>query len=146
MSMNLHSLAPKRDNVKRLGRGPGSKGKTSGRGQKGAGARSGAKRRLTYEGGQFRLFQKLPTRGFTRGRFQKKLDVINLYQIDQIFEDGEVVNVDTLKEHGFLSNGSHGLKVLGEGELTKKVSIEAKLYSKSAQEKLEKAQITFTQK
>ena len=144
--MNLHTLPDicfKK--TKRVGRGPGSgMGKTSTRGQNGAGSRSGYKRRLTYEGGQFRLFMKLPTRGFTRGRFLKRLDFINLCQIEKTFKDGEEVNIATLREHGFITGKSHGLKVLGKGELTKKVTIKADAFSESAKTKLEKEKITFS--
>jgi large subunit ribosomal protein L15 len=146
----LHSLKNTTKVIKsrrRVGRGIGSGlGKTCGRGEKGAGSRSGYKRRLGYEGGQFRLFMKLPIRGFSNARFRKRLDSINLGQIEEMYSDGEVVNVDTLRQHGYISGRSHGLKILGEGELTKKVTIEADKYSASAHEKLQKAKISFSQK
>lgn len=128
----------------RLGRGPGSGlGKTSGRGEKGAGSRSGYKRRHTYEGGGMRFFMKLPTRGFTNSRFQKKLDVINLKQIDEAFNDGELVNIESLKKRGFISGPTNGVKLLAHGELSKKVTIELSAFSKSAEAKLEAAKIKF---
>lgn len=131
----------------RVGRGPGSgKGKTSGRGEKGMGSRSGAKRRLGYEGGQFRTFMKLPIRGFSNVRFQKKLDSINLEQIDDLYKDGETVSLETLRQRGFISGKSHGIKVLGKGELTKKVTLEVDAVSESAREKLQKAGVTLTLK
>lgn len=134
-------LKPKRN---RLGRGPGSGlGKTSGRGEKGAGSRSGYKRRYTYEGGQFRLFQKLPTRGFSRARFRKPLDVVNLNNLDKLFKDGDKVTLEALKSKGWLTGPSYGVKLLGHGELTKKLTIELHDFSKSAVEKLEKAGVTF---
>lgn len=124
----------------RVGRGVGSgKGKTCGRGQKGMGARAGVKWRFGYEGGQFRTYMKYPIRGFSNVRFQKRLDAINLSQIDKLYKDGETVNVETLTKHGFLNGKSHGLKILGNGELTKKVTIEARTVSASAREKLERA-------
>ncbi|MGE4573629.1 MULTISPECIES: 50S ribosomal protein L15 [Parachlamydia] len=133
-----------RKQVRRVGRGVGSGvGKTCGRGQKGAGARSGYKRRLGYEGGQFRLFAKLPIRGFSNARFRKELDVVNLSQIDQAYEDGEVVNAETLADKGLLSGRTHGVKVLGDGELTKKVTFEVHSLSAAARDKLQKAKITF---
>jgi large subunit ribosomal protein L15 len=142
---SLHSLtnsSATRKKSKRVGRGISSgKGKTCGRGYKGQGSRSGAKRRLGYEGGQFRTFMKLPIRGFSRARFQTNLDTVNLYQIDRMYQDGETVNIDTLMEKGFLSGKSYGLKILGEGELTKKVKIEAQAFTKSAMDKLTKANI-----
>jgi large subunit ribosomal protein L15 len=128
---------PKKDR-KRVGRGIGSGvGKTCGRGQKGAGARSGYKRRYSYEGGQARLFEKLPTRGFSRVRFQKRCDVINLDQIEEIFQDGDEVSLETLREKGFISGPSYGIKVLGNGELTRKVTIKARKISASAKAKCE---------
>jgi large subunit ribosomal protein L15 len=131
-----------RRKVKRVGRGPGSgKGKTCGRGEKGAGARSGYKRRWGYEGGQFRMFMKLPIRGFNNARFRKELHVINLGQIDAIYDDNEVVNLETLREKGFISGPSHGLKILGHGEITKKVTIHAHEISQNAREKINQANI-----
>ena len=143
MKLNTLSTRLKRKR-NRVGRGPGSGlGKTSGRGEKGAGSRSGYKRRHTYEGGGMRFFMKLPTRGFTNARFQKKLDSINLGQIDAVYNDGDVVNIETLKQRGFMSGPTNGVKLLGDGELTKKVTIELQAYSKSAVEKLEAAKITY---
>lgn len=145
--MKLHSLTnptKKTKSRKRVGRGIGSGlGKTSGRGEKGAGSRSGSKRRLTYEGGQFRLFMKLPTRGFSNKRFQTRLDVINLEQIDNLFSDGEEVNLNSLREHGYISGKSHGIKILGHGQLTKRVAIKADAITEGAKEKLQKAKIDF---
>lgn len=127
---------------RRVGRGTGSgAGKTSGRGEKGAGSRAGYTRRLGYEGGQFRLFMKLPIRGFSNVRFRKRLDAINLFQIEQMYEDGETVNIETLRERGFISGKSYGIKILGEGDLSKKVHIEAHAVSKSARDKLQAAKI-----
>lgn len=130
---------------KRVGRGPGSgMGKTSGRGHKGAGSRSGYKRRLTYEGGGLRLFQKLPIRGFSRARFRKEMHVINLDQIERAFSDGEMVNIETLRKHGFISGPCHGVKVLGKGDLTKKLTgFEVDALSKGAREKIEKTGISI---
>jgi large subunit ribosomal protein L15 len=131
--------------VKRVGRGPGSgKGKTCGRGEKGAGARSGYKRRWGYEGGQFRMFMKLPIRGFSNVRFQKRLHTVNLNQIDTMYEDGEVVSIETLVEKGFISGPTYGIKILGHGVLVKNVSIEADAISTGASEKLRQAKIQFT--
>jgi large subunit ribosomal protein L15 len=130
---------------KRVGRGIGSGlGKTCGRGEKGAGSRSGYKRRWGYEGGQFRTFAKMPIRGFSNARFRKAYDTVNLAQIENAFDDGEVVNAFTLAERGFLSGLTYGIKILGEGELTKKVTIEVAALSESAREKLQKAGIPFT--
>lgn len=136
----------KRKSVKRVGRGPGSgKGKTCGRGEKGAGARAGYKSRQGYEGGQFRTFMKLPIRGFNNARFRSpRLEVVNLDQINFLYEDGETVNAKTLAEKGFISGPCAGIKILGTGELTKKVKIEAQAISSSAREKLHKAKISVS--
>ncbi len=130
--------------AKRVGRGIGSgKGKTCGRGEKGAGSRSGYKRRLGYEGGQFRLYMKVPIRGFSNAQFRKELDAINLVQIEKMFNDGEVVNLESLTKKGFITGTSHGLKILGNGELTKKVTIEAHSISQGARDKLQIAKVPF---
>jgi large subunit ribosomal protein L15 len=140
----LKDISRDRKNRKRVGRGIGSgTGKTCGRGEKGAGSRSGYKRRYGYEGGQFRLFMKLPIRGFSNARFQTEYDIVNLNQINEMYEDGEVVNAQTLTEKGFLRGRVRGVKVLGNGELTKKVKIEATAISSSAQDKLQKAKISI---
>lgn len=134
-----------RTKVKRVGRGPGSgRGKTSCRGQKGDGARSGYKRRFGYEGGGVPLYRRIPTRGFTRGRFAKPKMHISLAAIDAHFKDGEVVQYATLFEKGLAPRRLEGgLKVLSNGELTKKVSIEANSFSKEAIRKLEEKGIPF---
>lgn len=129
---------------RRVGRGVGSGlGKTCGRGVKGAGSRSGWKKRERYEGGQIPLYRKLPERGFTRGRFQKKLECVNLGQIDRMYSDGEVVSVETLKKHNFFKGHVHGVKILAEGELTKKVRFEVQAISKQAEEKLNRASLPY---
>jgi len=140
----LKNTTRPRKNVKRVGRGLGSGlGKTCGRGEKGAGARSGYKRRLTYEGGQFRMFMKLPIRGFNNVRFRTEYEAINLSQIDAMFNDGEVVNAITLYERGFMKGRNKLVKVLGNGFLTKKVTIEADAFSETAKQKLNEAKISF---
>lgn len=139
---NTHRPAKRR---KRVGRGMGSGlGKTCGRGQKGAGSRAGYKTRARYEGGQLPLYRKVPGRGFSNKRFQKKLDAINLSHIEMHFADGDVVNMQTLKKAGLVGGSSNGIKILSEGEITKKVRIEANAMSKKAEEKLQQAQIQYT--
>lgn len=129
---------------KRVGRGLGSKlGKTCGRGEKGAGSRSGYKRRLGKEGGNMPLFMKIPIRGFNNARFRRAYDVVNLEQLNEMFEDGETVNVDTLRARGFISGPTYGVKLLGTGELTKKVKIHVQALSDGAREKLTRAKIAF---
>lgn len=145
--MNLETLKNthfKRKRTKRLGRGPGTgNGKTCGRGHKGAGSRSGYKRRFGCEGGQLPLYRKLPTRGFSNVRFQKRLVSINLKQINKLFKEGELVNQDSLRKHGYISGNCYGIKILGDGDLEVKVSIEADAISKGASEKLDKLGIKY---
>ena len=144
--MDLATFTQPHKERKRVGRGPGSKrGKTSTRGHKGDKSRSGYKKRAGKEGGQAPLFQKLPTRGFTRGRFIKPVFTLSLERIEALFEDGDVVSKESLEKRGYsLRQYTGGLKILGNGELTKKVVIEADKMSKSAMQKLEKNKIEFT--
>lgn len=145
--MNLNSLKDTtryRKSRKRVGRGLGSKlGKTCGRGEKGAGSRSGYKRRYGKEGGNMPLFMKLPIRGFNNARFRKAFDVVNLEQIEAVFSDGETVNIETLRARGFISGKTHGVKILGNGELKKKLKIQIQAISSGAREKLTDAKIAF---
>lgn len=134
---SMKDTSRERKSVKRVGRGPGSKlGKTCGRGEKGAGSRSGYKRRWGYEGGQMRMHMKMPKRGFSNVRFSKKFDAVNLMQIEALFSDGEVVNAESLVKHGLIHSRSYGVKILAEGDLTKKVSFSVDAFSASAREKL----------
>ena len=142
---NLKNTNYTRKRRKLLGRGPGSgSGKTSSRGHKGAGSRSGYKRRYGYEGGQMRLFAKLPTRGFTRGRFLKPVMEINFKEINRLFQDGEVVSLQTLLEKKFITKNFNGkLKILANGDVEKKVSFEANLFSKTAIKKIEEKNLNY---
>ncbi|MCI0382510.1 MAG: 50S ribosomal protein L15 [Chlamydiae bacterium] len=142
---NLKNTHRKKRVRRRVGRGVGSKrGKTCGRGVKGDKARSGYKRREGHEGGQLPLYRKLPCRGFTNGRFRNTIHSINLAIINEIYRDGETVNLETLRSKGYAPRvAPGGLKILGKGELKKKVSIEAHHFSKSAKEKIEKSAIPF---
>jgi large subunit ribosomal protein L15 len=130
---------------KRVGRGPSSgHGKTSCRGHRGASARSGYRQRYGYEGGQTRLFTRLPVRGFTRGKFIIPVAAINFKDIEAYYDNGEVVNLKSLIEKGIISKNFNGkLKVLSFGELKKKVKIEAHLFSMTAKDKLEKAKVEY---
>lgn len=147
MSLKLESLQnPSRPYKRRIivGRGPGSrKGKTCRRGQKGMKARAGYKTRQGFEGGGVPLFKRLPTRGFTRGRFLRRLDVINLDQIEQLFNDGEIVSLETLREKNWIKGSSYGVKVLGQGLLKKKVQFQVEALSKTARNKLKQAGISI---
>ena len=116
----------------RVGRGTGSgKGKTSGRGHKGRGARSGASRRAGYEGGQMPIYRQVPKRGFTNARFRKDYTIINVDLLGQ-FDDGAVVDLEAILEGPGVSKNTDLLKVLGNGELTKKLTVRAQKFSKSA--------------
>ena len=124
---------------KRVGRGSGSGlGKTSGRGQKGQKARSGASINPVFEGGQLPLYRRIPKRGFTNAKFKVRYATINVEDLNS-FEDGSVVTKELLKEVGLLKNQLDGVKVLGNGELTKKITIQANKFSNSALEKIKKA-------
>ena len=139
--MKLNVLEPALGSVtapKRLGRGIGSGlGKTSGKGHKGAKARSGGGKGPGFEGGQMPLTRRLPKRGFNN-IFAKRLETVNVASLNK-FEDGATVNVCDLLEKGILSKCEYGVKILGNGEVTKKLTVRASAFSASAKEKIEKA-------
>ena len=121
---------------KRAGRGSGSGlGKTSGRGQKGQKARSGGSINPVFEGGQLPLYRRLPKRGFSNYPFKKEYAVINLSDLN-VFENGTVVTPALLKERGIVKKQLSGIKVLGEGQLEKKLTVQAHKFSKSAIDKI----------
>ena len=122
---------------KRVGRGPGSgTGKTSGKGHKGQNARSGGGVRPGFEGGQLPLFRRLPKRGFSNAMFKVEYATINVSDLEK-FEDGAVVTPELLKEMGILKKQLSGVKVLGNGELTKKLTVKANRFTNSAITKIE---------
>ena len=124
---------------KRVGRGSGSGlGKTSGRGQKGQKARSGGSINPVFEGGQLPLYRRLPKRGFSNYPFKKEYAVINLSDLN-VFEDGTVVTPALLKERGIVKKQLSGIKVLGEGQLEKKLTVQAHKFSKSAVDKIKES-------
>ena len=138
--MKLHELSPAEGSVKegfRKGRGAGSgNGKTAGKGHKGQNARSGGGVRPGFEGGQLPLYRKLPKRGFNNSRFGKAYAVVNVKSLNK-FNDGDVVDCAALLAAGIIKNTFDGLKVLGDGELTKKLTVKAAVFSASAKEKIE---------
>ena len=140
--MKLHELKPQEGSVKesyRKGRGPGSgNGKTAGKGHKGQNARSGGGVRPGFEGGQLPLYRKLPKRGFNNYRFGKKYATVNVQSLNK-FNDGEVVDAATLISARLIDNVFDGVKVLGEGEIAKKLTVKATIFSASAKEKIEAA-------
>ena len=124
---------------KRVGRGSGSGlGKTSGRGQKGQKARSGGSINPVFEGGQLPLYRRLPKRGFTNAKFRTRYAVIKLNELNR-FEEGTVVTPALLKDTGLLKKQLDGVKVLGNGKLEKKITIQASKFSASALEKIKEA-------
>lgn len=139
--MDLSNLRPAEGSVKsdnfRRGRGHGSgNGKTAGKGHKGQKARSGAPR-PGFEGGQMPLYRRIPKRGFNCPS-HKEIVGINLSALDR-FEDGAVVDVDALVESGVVRNPKDGVKILGNGDITKKLTVKANAFSASAKEKIEAA-------
>ena len=129
----------KHAHVFRVGRGIGTGlGKTCGRGHKGWGARSGAFRRPGYEGGQMPIYRRVPKRGFTNARFRSEFTVINVSALD-VFDAGAVVDLDAVLAKGLASLNVRRLKVLGDGALTKALTVRAQKFSKSAVEKIRAA-------
>lgn len=139
--MKLDKLRPakgSKKNTKRLGRGPGTGwGKTSGRGNKGAGQRSGNKKRAWFEGGQMPLLRRLPKRGFSNYRFRKEYQIVNLSTLELL--DTKIIDANFLAKRGIIKSAFESLKILGNGDLTKVVEITANAFSKTAVEKIEKA-------
>lgn len=141
--MNLHTLKPRpgsKHRVKRLGCGESSgHGKTSGKGHKGQKARSGGSIRLGFEGGQMPLIRRLPKRGFNNAAFKTVYAIVNLGDLNSNFEDGATVNEAALLEKGLIRGSYDGVKVLGNGELSKKLTVSVDKVSASAVEKIQKA-------
>jgi large subunit ribosomal protein L15 len=136
---NLKARPGAKHRVKRLGCGESSgHGKTSGKGHKGQKARSGGSIRLGFEGGQMPLIRRLPKRGFNNAAFKTKYAVINLDELE-VFEPGSQINEQILREKGLVNGKIDGVKILGRGELTKKLTVEANKFSESARQKIEQA-------
>ena len=140
--MKLHELSPSEGSAKknwRKGRGPGSgNGKTGGRGHKGQNARSGGGVRPGFEGGQIPMHRRIPKFGFSNFLFKKEYATINVEQLDK-YEDGAVISLETLINDGVVRKELNGLKVLGNGNITKKLTVQATVFSASAKEKIEAA-------
>ncbi len=138
--MKLHELMPNENSTKvrkRVGRGAGSGlGKTSGKGHKGQNARSGGGVRVGFEGGQLPLFRRLSKRGFNNYNFRVVYATVNVKDLER-FEDGTVVTKELLKENGLIKKELDGIKILGNGELTKKLTVQATKFSNKAKEKIE---------
>jgi large subunit ribosomal protein L15 len=134
---NLKPAAGAKKTKKRIGRGPGSgSGKTAGRGHKGAQSRSGYSYKRGFEGGQMPLHRRVPKRGFNNTAFRIEYAVVNLDQLESVFDAGAIVTADTLREAGLVRGRQSRIKVLARGELTKALTVHAHKFSGKAAEKL----------
>ena len=140
--MKLHELSPaagSKKEVKRIGRGAGSgQGKTAGKGHQGQKARAGRGMRPGFEGGQMPLQRRVPKRGFVN-IFGKEFSIVNVSALDQSFEDGAVVDIAALIEKGLVKKVLDGVKILGNGEISKKLTVQVNAYSEAAKQKIEAA-------
>lgn len=134
---DVHAGIQKRKPRKRVGRGPGSgHGKTSGRGHNGYYSRSGSSRRHGFEGGQMPLFRRVAKRGFNNAAFSDTVVIINVGQLEKAFDGGAEVTVEALVSRGLIPSRHDSLKVLGDGELKKSLTVKANAFSRSAEEKI----------
>ena len=134
----VHEGVQKRKLKRRVARGVGSgQGKTGGRGHKGQYASAGARLPgLTFVGGQTPLFRRVPKRGFSNARFKNSANVVNVGDLDKSYKEGDVVNIESLRENGLATRTKDHVRILGDGELTKNLTIHAHYFSKSAAEKI----------
>jgi large subunit ribosomal protein L15 len=136
LNHEITSIAGKHTRRRRVGRGTGSgHGKTCGRGHKGSGSRAGSTSLSLYEGGQMPLFRRLPKRGFNNYKFAKRCEIVNVYQLER-FEDGASVGVEQLSGAGLIDSIKSKVKILGKGDLTKKLQVTAHKFSKNAEQKI----------
>jgi large subunit ribosomal protein L15 len=136
LSHEITSIAGKNKSRKRCGRGSGSGiGKTCGKGHKGSRSRAGATRQSLYEGGQMPLFRRLPKRGFSNYNFATRYEIVNVSQLER-FPDGQNVGIEELSQAGLIQNIKCRVKVLGDGDLTKNLQVEAHKFSKKAEQKI----------
>jgi large subunit ribosomal protein L15 len=136
LDYEITSVVGKNKSRRRVGRGSGTgQGKTCGRGHKGSGSRAGASSRSLYEGGQMPLFRRLPKRGFSNYKFAMRYAVVNVLQLER-FDDGAVIGLEQLSEAGLIPNCKSRVKILGNGELTKKLEVTAHKFSRVAQQKI----------
>ncbi len=140
MKLNELQKSPEAKNRKRLGRGPGRNwGKTAGHGQKGQKSRSGVSISAWFQGGQTPLYRRVPKRGFNNAQFTTRYATINLSDLNKFFNDGDEVTPELLKERGIIKKQLDGIKVLGNGELEKKITVKANRFSSTAVTKIESA-------
>ena len=136
LNYEITSIAGKHKYRRRVGRGTGTgRGKTSGRGHKGSGSRAGARSLSLYEGGQMPLFRRLPKRGFSNYKFATRYEIINVSQLER-FEDGATIGVEQLSDARLIDGLKSKVKVLGNGELTKRLEVTAHKFSKTAEQKI----------
>jgi len=134
---DVHRGSKKRKRRRRVGRGSGSgHGKTSGRGHKGYGSRAGGTSRRGFEGGQMPLFRRIAKRGFNNKAFATRVAIVNVAALDRLFEDKDTVTLESLREKGLAKGRFDELKILGNGELSTKLTVKAHRFSKSAAEKI----------
>lgn len=137
---DVHTGIQKHKNRRRVGRGVAAgQGKTAGKGDKGHSSRSGFGKRRAFEGGQMSMVRRLAKRGFNNKYFASKIAVVNLHALEKLFENGAVVDVAALNQHGLAKGEIDGLKVLGTGELTKQLTVRAHQFSATAAEKIKAA-------
>jgi len=136
LNFKITSVAGKHKRRRRVGRGSGTgRGKTCGRGHKGSGSRAGASSLLLYEGGQMPLFRRLPKRGFSNFKFETRYKIVNVSQLER-FDEGATVGVEQLSSAGLIDSLKNKVKILGDGELTKKLQVTAHKFSKTAEQKI----------
>lgn len=136
LSHEITSVVGRHKRPRRVGKGSGSgRGKTCGRGHKGSGSRAGASTRPMYEGGQMPLFRRLPKRGFSNYQFARRYEIVNVAQLER-FNDGTSIGVQQLANAGLVNNLGSKVKILGNGDLTKKLQVLAHKFSKTAQQKI----------
>lgn len=136
LNYEITSVAGKNKTCRRIGRGTGTgRGKTCGRGHKGAGSRAGSSSRSLYEGGQMPLFRRLPKRGFSNYKFAARYEIVNVLQLER-FDDGAAIGVEQLSNAGLINSLRSKVKILGNGELTKKLEVTAHKFSRTAEQKI----------
>ena len=136
LNFEITSVAGKHKGRRRLGRGTGTgRGKTCGRGHKGSGSRAGAARVSPHEGGQMPLFRRLPKRGFSNYKFETRYEIVNVSQLER-FDEGDAVGVEQLSDAGLIGSLKNKVKILGAGDLTKKLQVTAHKFSKTAEQKI----------
>jgi len=137
LSNEITAIAGAHKKRNRVGRGRGTgRGKTCGRGHKGAHSRSGWSAKALYEGGQMPLFRRLPKRGFSNANFARRYAIVNVSELERRFSDGTTVGIAQLVEAGLVDSPKSRVKILGDGELTKRLTVEAHKFSKSAEQKI----------